>query len=569
MADKYLFKRGLAYYSRFTIPHDYRIFFNAQELRWSLKTSCEKLARERVHAHRQIFLSALQKVHNMEQTFDLTLDEMKQIQESLSAYLQEQLRLFRGFSSGTTAEREQAKEILAEKSDRISLYQEALKKQDYTDTNGPLSDFLQYPAMQRLAMMFDVPSENFRWFAELACTTELKLYQRQRELLNGSQREESTFKQSTPSNSKHLSTVIELYLDEKTNKGLTEKTLQNYRTTFDRLVDYLDDPLVDSIERKHLVQYQKALELFPSAALTPEQRETPFKELIAGHHEKTLSKSSINKYMTRCSELFAWLVRTDKHFTHNPAAGLVTKDPRRSHEERSEFTGDQMKIIFEGIDIFQGKRACSKSAHYWAPLIAAYSGMRIEEICQLDTADVRQEDGIWVFDVNNNNDKRLKTKAAQRLIPIHSALLALGILEYLGLVSKGGHTKLFPTLPQCKTNGYSHNPGKWFSRQKAKLGLKGTTEVFHSFRHSVSNVLKQSQVEPEIADQITGHADASLSEGRKRYAKPYTVKTLREAIEKIHHPISVVKFQDIKLASTERRDLNNGGKTTAKSRRPL
>jgi hypothetical protein len=53
------------------------------------------------------------------------------------------------------------------------------------------------------------------------------------------------------------------------------------------------------------------------------------------------------------------------------------------------------------------------------------------EICQLYVADIRQEDGIYIFDVNDDgDDKALKTASSRRKIPIHSELIKRGFIEY-------------------------------------------------------------------------------------------------------------------------------------------
>ncbi|MEI6209423.1 MAG: hypothetical protein WCP20_21800, partial [Desulfuromonadales bacterium] len=56
--------------------------------------------------------------------------------------------------------------------------------------------------------------------------------------------------------------------------------------------------------------------------------------------------------------------------------------------------------------------------------------MRIEEICQLHLEDVRCVDDIRVIDINTKLNKRLKNQSSTRIIPIHSVLIHLGLLEY-------------------------------------------------------------------------------------------------------------------------------------------
>ena len=50
-----------------------------------------------------------------------------------------------------------------------------------------------------------------------------------------------------------------------------------------------------------------------------------------------------------------------------------------------------------------------RDENFWLPLIAVFSGMRQEEICQLRLEDVRQAEGIWVFDLREGDGRQLKT----------------------------------------------------------------------------------------------------------------------------------------------------------------
>ena len=77
--------------------------------------------------------------------------------------------------------------------------------------------------------------------------------------------------------------------------------------------------------------------------------------------------------------------------------------------------------------------------------------MRLGEIIQLHTADVRKEHGIMVFDVTTDsvdtaaaNIKSLKTSTSQRRIPVHQALVDLGFLEFVERQRAVGNIRLFP-----------------------------------------------------------------------------------------------------------------------------
>ncbi|MBO4736180.1 MAG: hypothetical protein J5614_07270, partial [Paludibacteraceae bacterium] len=68
-------------------------------------------------------------------------------------------------------------------------------------------------------------------------------------------------------------------------------------------------------------------------------------------------------------------------FLKNPAKSLSFKDDRDPIDLKYAFTVDDLKVIFFNDNYDPSK--FTKPAYYWVPLIALYSGMRREEICQL------------------------------------------------------------------------------------------------------------------------------------------------------------------------------------------
>ena len=64
--------------------------------------------------------------------------------------------------------------------------------------------------------------------------------------------------------------------------------------------------------------------------------------------------------------------------------------------------------------------------------------MRLNEIAQLWVHDIKQEHGIWIFDLQEGDGQRLKTKAATRKVPIHSKLIEAGLIKYVETLPKDG-----------------------------------------------------------------------------------------------------------------------------------
>ena len=73
---------------------------------------------------------------------------------------------------------------------------------------------------------------------------------------------------------------------------------------------------------------------------------------------------------------------------------------------------------------------------------------------------------------------------------------------------------------------------KWFGKFKLKVGITSQFKVFHSFRHTVANALKQADVPRDQAAEILGH-DRGKDVTYGRYGKPSEAKRQLEVIKKL------------------------------------
>jgi integrase len=232
---------------------------------------------------------------------------------------------------------------------------------------------------------------------------------------------------------------------------------------------------------------------------------------------------TINKQLSRVGAMFNWAVG-EGYILGNPIKGKSLRDNSRIDDARNPFS------LADLVKIFTPLKKYLHSYYYWIPYLGLYTGARLNELCQLHLSDIRQdEDGIWVFDINRNTpDKRLKSNASKRLIPLHPRLIELGFLDHVKTV-KGD--RFFPELSLGR-DGYGKNASRWFNQRIRKLGITDRKKVFHSFRHNVANCLKQNGVDYRIADAITGHTDQSMVYGV--YGKPYNPKFLFEVIKQLN-----------------------------------
>lgn len=221
----------------------------------------------------------------------------------------------------------------------------------------------------------------------------------------------------------------------------------------------------------------------------------------------------------------------------NPVTGVrPTQSKKRKEKSRLPFTNDELnKIFYSKVFTKQVRpKGGGGEAAYWLPLLALWTGARLEELAQLEPSDVREErEQGFYLDINDEGDeKRLKNRASLRRVPLHKELERLGFVEYVRSQKRSKKRYLFPDLrPDVKGNR-SGNFSKWWARYLTFLGVTDSRKVFHSFRHGFVDACREV-MNPELRDAIVGHANRSIAEqyGTGRYPLP----PLFEAVNRVNY----------------------------------
>ena len=335
-----------------------------------------------------------------------------------------------------------------------------------------------------------------------------------------------------------MSTVIKDYVAEhQRESSWTPKTTYENESAFKLFLQIVGDIPIATIDSAKAREVRATLQaLPPNLSKDPKYRDKSLSEVIALAPDTVLSNQTYNKHISRLSGLFNWAERQG-HVGKNPFKGLSLTITTRAHEQRHPFDDDDLRLLF-GTEIFKSKE-CKHPHYYWLPLLGLYTGARINEVCQLHLADIRQEQGVWVLDINDQGTKQLKTLASTRLVPLHSRLVELGFLEYVERLRARAETRLFPELKHQR-DGYSQAAQKWFNaRYRSACGITQKGKSFHSFRHTFINQLKQRSVDGKKIGAMVGHADDSMTTGR--YGKPYEPAVLKEVIELLSYPLDLKK----------------------------
>lgn len=154
-------------------------------------------------------------------------------------------------------------------------------------------------------------------------------------------------------------------------------------------------------------------------------------------------------------------------------------------------------------------------------LIGAYTGMRIEEICQLKGHDIEDQ----LFTVSD-----AKTAAGLRAVPIHAAIAKH--IDALSKASVDGY--LIPSSADNKYKRRSESISKRFATIRTALGF-GPEFVFHSIRKTVATLFEQAGIPEHTAADILGHEKPTMTFGL--YSAGSSMEQRKIAIAALHYDL--------------------------------
>ncbi len=347
-----------------------------------------------------------------------------------------------------------------------------------------------------------------------------------------------------------LSTVLVGFIDlmKSTGEWKGQTEAQN-TTTYAMFMQHCGDQPVQSYTRKDCAAFFDVLRALP--ALYAKKAEwrgmtlAQIAEMSRGLKVDRLSMKTIKRHFSALGRLFDYLKKRGEYEGENPAHGHdFPSGKTRANQGRKMWEGEKLTALFAS-PVWTGCASASrrstpgtmiiKDEKYWLPLLGLYHGNRLEEFAQLIRSDVRGENGIWYFDINDADGKQIKNTQSARRVPIHPKIIALGFLDYVRATAPKDADRLFPNLiPGGADEKYGHAFTKWFSRYRKEIGLYEKGLDYHSFRHGVTTKLFGAGVEKVVVDALTGHEGAGISE--KVYLKQLPLETLYAAICKVEWP---------------------------------
>jgi integrase len=300
----------------------------------------------------------------------------------------------------------------------------------------------------------------------------------------------------------------------------TKRTRQDFEATVRMFVEVVGDKPIKSVARTDARDFKDMLVKSPATMSRRHKGLTLPQAVKAGKDSPRLAAMTVNKYLAALAVLFSWSLMNG-YVDLNPVVGLRVALDKRADKQRRPFTPDELRMVFAALD---GKAGSA----LWLPLLGAFTGARLGELCQLEADDVRARDGVDVISINDEGDKELKAKSSVREVPVHPTLIELGFLDFVADARARGGGRLFDVI----STSYS----KKFGRFRRALGVTGRDVGFHSFRHNVADRLRNAGVELEMRNAILGHAQSAMG---ARYGAGFSVAVLRAAIRKIDYDLDL------------------------------
>lgn len=342
------------------------------------------------------------------------------------------------------------------------------------------------------------------------------------------------------------------FLNGFDHKRTHHSSLASYQFFFETFIDLVGDKKLNTIKSSDVTLYLNALAHYPTnASKKIEYQGKTFSDIVHLAKEvkaKSIRVSTQKKHVNYMRAFFNWCYEK-LDLRRNPTLFIRMKRYKRSDEQaRTPFEADDLQRIFDRLRT----QSYKKPHKFWVPLIALYSGMRVNEIAQMAVADIvyvetgLDEEGRPIkepcfqvlSDPGSDPDgvKHTKTENSERVVPIHSKLLELGFLDYLEDVRRRGFKYLFPGVTRG-INGPGATISSWFNNSllRTKCEIFDKAKTFHAFRNTFWTLGDRSKILVTAMRKLVGYNPGDSVE-RIHYIKRADVRECKEALESIQYP---------------------------------
>ncbi|QFT80909.1 hypothetical protein FIU89_09840 [Roseovarius sp. THAF27] len=320
-------------------------------------------------------------------------------------------------------------------------------------------------------------------------------------------------------------------------------TVNRWRMVADRFIDFVGDLPLNALTIDQLREFTLAYRQLPARQNTIELRSLNFNEQVSVARAKkleTVSEETVRQHIGAIRALMPHAISTG-YLTTDPWAHFKLLSPRKKNSAKKErkrlpFNPEMVAATFD-----DAAARDAASVDHWGPLLAAYMGARIGEICQILGKDVIQVGETWCVWLTDA-DERQTTKNAPsvRLLPVHQALLEAGFIEFAkkqpddDYLFKNETAKgLMPITPNENGHTSIQFSGRFNKRLRKKLGITDQRYTFHSYRHLWEDCATAVGMNLLHNLEMGGRSKEEVLGSKAAYGQGARMKTLKASLDKI------------------------------------
>jgi len=335
-------------------------------------------------------------------------------------------------------------------------------------------------------------------------------------------------------------------------KDYEARSEMDARNVFGYLRELRGDCFADQIRHADIRELRECLLRYPVGGRTEAIVKMGLRKIAEKKWPRTMSPKTVKKLIGFVSSGFKLAV-SEGWCDSNPCQGLLFPKltPTSVKVELVDWRPEDLRVLF-GSPLYLGSRneinlatpgnVHVRDFHFWLPLLGMFTGARLTELCQLEPADIRQDEGVWYFHLTTRTDedelhdeKSLKNPGSEREVPIHRALIDLKFLDF-AKQRQGRMGLLFENhYPSPKV--FSRKVSRWFGEYMDSIGLNDPALRFHSFRHSFKTACRMANIPAEVHDSLTGHVPQTVG---GQYGKQMRlIAYLKEQIDRIQFDVDL------------------------------
>lgn len=362
-----------------------------------------------------------------------------------------------------------------------------------------------------------------------------------------------------------LRTCFDSYLASK--KRISQSAKESYQESFELFATLMggEERMAHEIHVVEFKEFGDALAHIPAHAKKRGIQLGKAAQILASPPElvnklgqpiDTISGKTANGHLTALQSFFDYVISSGRRDGDNPFEKLKRHSDGQQSGGADGFDEHELRAIFDPDMLMQAKRP----TQFWAPLLALYTGARLNEIACLDLADFVEEKGIRCISIrhvpratpdmvehrrNIRSTKHTKNLESRRLVPLHPDLFEIGIDTYIDDLRRLGATRLFPTCPKDvkgkRERRLSHDGNEYLKKVGVYVHRQ---KVMHSFRDTVCEMLSVQNMDDVRADQWTGHKNQSIKGRHYRRSKAAVELQAKEGFDALNFPfIDLEKLQ--------------------------